>query len=39
MRAEQGQRRAGDAEGVKFLFAPVLVEQGVVQADENMDAA
>ena len=29
----------GTAEGVKFLFAPVLVEQGVVQADEHVDAA
>ena len=37
--AEQGQRRAGDAEGIKFLLAPVLVEQGVVQADEDIDAA
>ena len=37
--AEQGQRRARDAEGIQLLLAPVSVRKGVVQADKDIDAA
>lgn len=37
--AEQAQRRTGDAEGIEFLLAPVLIGEGIVQTDEHIDAA
>ena len=37
--AEQSQRRTGDAEGIEFLLAPVLIGEGIVQTDEHIDAA
>ena len=37
--AEQSQRRTGDAKGIEFLLAPVLIGEGIVQTDEHIDAA
>ncbi len=37
--AQQSQCRAGDAQGVQLLLAPAAVGEGVVQADEHVDAA
>ena len=37
--AEQCQHCARDTEGIKLLFAPIPVREGVIQADKDIDAA